>query len=170
MYARALVLIAVFAAATVTPASRPATGAAAPAPWMTIPPGYRDWTLYSVAREEGTLRDIRAILGNVRAIEASGSGRKPFPDGAIFARVAWSYVPLAESARAFGRLQSFVAGEPKNGVQFMMKDSKRFASTGGWGYAQFDDGKLSTAETQRTCFACHSIVKDRDFIFTHYVR
>ncbi len=91
-----------------------------------------------------------------------------YPDGAIVARVAWNYVPLAESARAFGQVQSFVAGAPKNGVQFMVKDAKKFAATGGWGYAQFDDGKPAGGETANTCFACHSIVKARDFVFSRY--
>jgi hypothetical protein len=88
-----------------------------------IPPGYRDWRLISVAHEEGNLNDLRAILGNDVAIEASREGRLPYPDGTIIARLAWSYDPLEESSKAFGRLQSFVAGPPKNGVQFMVKDS-----------------------------------------------
>ena len=90
-----------------------------------IPPGYRDWRLISVAHEEGTLNDLRAILGNDVAIEASREGRLPFPDGTIIARLAWSYDPLEESSKAFGRPQSFVAGSPKNGVQFMVKDSTK---------------------------------------------
>ena len=120
-----------------TPASRPAIGGAAPISGMTIPPGYRGWKLFSVAREEGTLQDVRAILGNDIAIKASRNGGRPFLDGTVLTRIAWSYVPLAESERAFGHRQSFVAGQPKNGVQFMLKDSRRYASTGGWGFAQF---------------------------------
>src|SRR4029077_9281768 len=84
-----------------------------------IPTGYRDWRLISVAHEEGNLNDLRAILGNDVAIKASREGKLPFPDGTIIARLAWNYDPLEESAKAFGRLQSFVAGPPKNGVQFM---------------------------------------------------
>src|SRR5208282_1699218 len=56
----------------------------------------------------------------------------PFPDGAIIARLAWSYVPSEENNKVFGDAQSFVAGEPTN-VQFMVKDSKKYAATGGWG-------------------------------------
>jgi hypothetical protein len=89
--------------------------------------------LISVAHEEGDLNDLRAILGNDIAIKAYRDGKLPFPDGTIIARLAWSYVPLEESSEAFGRLQSFVPGPPKNGVQFMVKDSKKYASTGGWG-------------------------------------
>ena len=74
-----------------------------------IPAGYRDWKLISVAHEEGSLNDLRAILGNDVAIKASREGKLPFPDGTIIARLAWSYDPLAESEKAFGRPQSFVA-------------------------------------------------------------
>src|SRR5215472_6793232 len=122
------------------PACGRADGEAAPN-GVTIPAGYRDWKLISVAHEEGSLDDLRAILGNEVAIRASREGKLPYPDGTIIARLAWNYVPLEESEKAFGRLQSFVAGAPKNGVQFMVKDSKKYPSTGGWGFAQFNDGK-----------------------------
>ena len=105
-----------------------------------LPDGYRDWGLISVAHEEGNLNDLRAILGNDVAIEAYREGKLPFPDGTIIARVAWSYVPSEENNKVFGRRQSFVAGPPTN-VQFMVKDSRKYASTGGWGFAQFNDGK-----------------------------
>ena len=133
-----------------------------------IPPGYRDWRLISVAREEGNLDDIRAILGNDVAIEAYREGTLPFPDGAIIARLAWSYLPSEENNRAFGRSQSFVAGPPKNGVQFMVKDSRKYAATGGWGFAQFNDGRLAGEASLRTCFPCHEPVKARDLVFTRY--
>src|SRR2546427_9188754 len=133
-----------------------------------IPPGYRDWRLISVAHEEGILNDLRAILGNDVAIGASREGKLPFPDGTIIARLAWSYDPLEESSKAFGRLQSFVAGPPKNGVQFMVKDSRKYASTGGWGFAQFNAGKPADEAVHNTCFSCHGAVKARDFVFTHY--
>jgi Cytochrome P460 len=141
---------------------------AAPIFGIKIPPGYRDWRLISVAHEEGNLNDLRAILGNDVAIKAAREGKLPFPDGTIIARLAWSYVPLEESEKAFGRLQSFVAGPPKNGVQFMVKDSKKYASTGGWGFAQFDDGKPADEKVQNTCFRCHETVKARDFVFNRY--
>jgi Cytochrome P460 len=63
----------------------------------------------------GAGRCLRAILGNDLAIKAYREGKLPFPDGTIIARLAWDYVPLEESSKAFGRLQSFVAGPPKNG-------------------------------------------------------
>ena len=133
-----------------------------------IPPGYRDWRLISVAREEGGLNDIRAILGNDIAMTAYREGKLPFPDGAIIARLAWSYDPSEENNKAFGRRQSFVAGSPKNGVQFMVKDSRKYASTGGWGFAEFNDGTLADEAVVKTCFPCHEAVTSRDFVFTRY--
>lgn len=134
----------------------------------TIPPGYRDWRLISVAREEGTLQDIRAVLGNDVAINAYREGKLPFPDGTIIARLAWSHDVSDENNKAFGKAQSFVAGAPKNGVQFMVKDSKKYASTGGWGFAHFNDGKSADDAFLSSCFGCHQAVKDRDLVFTRY--
>jgi hypothetical protein len=115
--------------------------------------------LISVAHEEGNLNDLRAILGNNVAIKASREGKLPYPDGTIIARLAWSYDPLEESSKAFGRPQSFVAGPPKNGVQFMVKDSRKYASTGGWGFAQFYDGKPASEAVHNTCLSCHASSK-----------
>jgi Cytochrome P460 len=149
-------------------ASGHAEDEASPIFGVKIPAGYRDWRLISVAHEEGNLNDLRAILGNEVAITTAREGKLPFPDGTIIARLAWSYDPLEESSKAFGRLQSFVAGPPKNGVQFMVKDSSKYASTGGWGFAQFNDGKPAEAAVQNTCLPCHAIVKARDFVFNRY--
>ena len=132
-----------------------------------VPPGYRDWSLISVAHEEGNLNDLRAQLGNDVAMKAYREGKLPFPDGTIIARLAWSYVPSEENNKVFGRSQSFVAGPPTN-VQFMVKDSKKYAATGGWGFAQFKDGKPADAALLKTCFPCHEPVKARDFVFTQY--
>jgi len=150
------------------PASRHANQEAAPIFVKTIPPGYRDWRLVSVAHEEGDLKDIRAILGNDMAIKAYREAKLPFPDGTIIARLAWSHDASEENNKTFGRPQSFVAGAPKNGVQFMVKDSKKYAATGGWGYAHFDDGKLADEALLKKCFPCHQAIKDRDFVFTRY--
>ena len=168
----AFLLVAVGAVAGVVaymaPASGQADGEAAPIFVIKIPPGYRDWRLISVAHEEGNLNDIRAILGNDVAIKAYREGKLPFPDGTIIARLAWSYVPSEENNKVFGRPQSFVAGPPKNGVQFMVKDSRKYATTGGWGFAQFNDGKPADEAVHKTCFPCHEPVKARDFVFTRY--
>jgi hypothetical protein len=134
----------------------------------TLPPGYRDWKLISVAHEEGKLNDLRAILGNDVAIKTYREGKVPFPDGTIIARLAWSYDSSEENNKAFGRSQSFVAGPPKNGIQFMVKDAKKYAATGGWGFAQFDNGKPAGEAVIKACFPCHEPVKAHDFVFTHY--
>lgn len=135
-----------------------------------IPPGYRDWKLITVAHEEGDLNDLRAVLGNEIAIKAYREGQYPFPDGSIIARLAWRHTPSEENNKTFGRAQSFVAGPPVNGVQFMVKDSRRYASTGGWGYAHFDERTQKPAEkaVQESCFPCHSAIKARDYVFARY--
>jgi hypothetical protein len=133
-----------------------------------IPPGYRDWKLISVAHEEGNLNDLRAVLGNDVAIKAYREGKLPFPDGTIIARLAWDYVPSEENNKVFGRSQSFVPG-PATNVQFMVKDSKQYAMTGGWGFAQFKNGKPDADEKLlKTCFPCHQPIKSRDYVFTQY--
>jgi hypothetical protein len=144
---------------------------AAPLFGITIPAGYRDWRLISIAHEEGSLNDIRAILGNDVAIKAYRAGKLPFPDGTVIARLAWKDVPSEENNKVFGRSQSFVAGPaPDWYLQFMVKDSKKYASTEGWGYAQFDkDGNPSADETKlKACAPCHEPAKANDFVFTHY--
>ena len=151
-----------------TQASGQAGGPAAPVFGIELPAGYREWRLISVAHEEGKLNDLRAILGNDVAIKAYREGKLPFPDGAIIARLAWNYVSSEENNKVFGRPQSFVAGSPKNGVQFMVKDSTKYASTGGWGFAQFDDGKPANEAVHNTCFSCHEPAKARDLVFTRY--
>jgi hypothetical protein len=135
-----------------------------------IPEGYRDWRLVSVAHEEGNLNDIRAILGNDIAIKTYRKANLPFPDGTIIARLAWSYVPSEENNKVFGRSQSFVAGPATQWyLQLMVKDSRKYAATGGWGFAQFDkDGKPADEAKHKTCFPCHEPVKARDFVFTRY--
>lgn len=144
-----------------------ADGVAAPIFGVKIPPGYRDWRLISVAHEAGNLNDLRAVLGNDAAIKAYREGKLPFPDGATIVRLAWSYVPSEENNKVFGRDQSFVAGPPTN-VQLMVKDSRKYAATGGWGFAQFKDGKPADEALHKTCFPCHEPAKARDFVFTHY--
>src|SRR6202167_1503590 len=138
-----VVLAALAGALFMAHASGRSQGASEPLFGITIPPGYRDWKLISVAHEEGNLNDIRAILGNDLAIKAYREGKLPFPEGTVIARIAWDYVPSEENNKAFGRSQSFVAGSaPVWYLQFIVKDSKKYAATGGWGYAQFNkEGK-----------------------------
>jgi cytochrome P460 len=167
----AFLLIGVAAVAAVVAFTAPASGhanqKADPILGVKIPPGYRDWKLISVAHEEGNLNDLRAILGNDVAMKAYREGKLPFPNGTIIARLAWTYIPSEENNKVFGRSQSFVAGDATN-VQFMVKDSKKYAATGGWGFAQFKDGKPDDKADLKTCFPCHEPVKARDFVFTRY--
>jgi Cytochrome P460 len=102
-----------------------------------------------------------------RTLRPEREGKLPFPDGAIIARLAWKYVPSAENNKVFGHEQSFVAGDPTN-VQFMVKDSKKYSATGGWGFAQFNDGKPVEPAALSGCYACHIPVKERDYLFTKY--
>jgi cytochrome P460 len=134
-----------------------------------LPAGYRDWQMVSVAHEAGSINDIRAILGNDIAMKAYREGTRPFPDGAIIARLAWKYVPSDENNAIFGQAQSFVPGTATN-VQISVKDSKTYADTGGWGYGQFEDGKPNRGEAlMKTCYPCHARApKSDDFVFTRY--
>jgi hypothetical protein len=134
---------------------------------ITIPPGFRDWKVISVAHEAGPNNDLRVVLGNDIAIQAYRSGKRPYPDGTIIARMAWRYTPSTENNRVFGRPQSFVAGTPIN-IQFDVKNIKRYATTNGWGFAQFKDGKPAGAAVQQTCYSCHALIKSKDFVFTQY--
>jgi hypothetical protein len=135
--------------------------AASPIYGVTIPDGYRQWEMIAVAHEQG-LDELRGILGNAVSIKAYRDGALPFPDGAIIAKLAWKHVPSAEFDGAF------VPGAPTT-VQIMVKDSKRYASTGGWGFGRFIDGKPADEAQHQTCFACHSAnVKGHDFVFTRW--
>lgn len=165
-----MAFITVGAVASVTLAANDADGEAAPLFGIKIFPGYRDWRLISVAHEEGNLNDLRAVLGNDVAIKAYRGDKLPLPDGTVIARIAWNYVPSEENNKAFGRAQSFVPGAaPDWYLQFMVKDSKKYAATGGWGFAQFDkDGKPANETMHKACFPCHESAQGHDFVFTHY--
>ncbi len=135
-----------------------------------IPRGYRDWKFVSAAHEAGELNDIRVVIGNDKAIAAYRAG-KPFPEGAIIGRVAWKMVPSEENNKTFGHEQSFVPGEaPDWYLQFMEKDAKKYAATGGWGYSNFgkDLQPLTDKKVMYSCYACHKAVEARDYIFTKY--
>jgi hypothetical protein len=132
-----------------------------------IPAGYRDWAVINVAHEAGDLNDLRVVLGNAAAIKAFRDRTLPLPDGTIIARLAWKMVPSAENNAVFGRSQSFVTGAPTN-LEFMVKDSKKFTATAGWGFAQFTDGRPDDEAVHKTCFSCHEPAKARDFVYTRY--
>jgi hypothetical protein len=137
--------------------------------------GYEAWQTISVS---GNGKVFAVIVGNPAMIDAYRAGipanGKPVPDGAKMAKIHWAPKPNEYFSEAM------VAGNQVN-VDFMVKDSKRFADSGGWGYAVFDyDAKSdtftpgTTAGTppqgnDATCgFACHTTAKARDYVFTEY--
>ncbi len=137
--------------------------------------GYEDWHLVSIS-QDGPL--FAAILANPVMIDAYRAGvpgnGKPFPDGSKMAKIHWDPKKMETfpAATVPGTLHD---------VDFMVKDSKRFADSGGWGWAVFDYDTASGTFTPGTMadkppqgndakcgFACHTIVKSRDYVFTDY--
>jgi hypothetical protein len=119
---------------------------------------------------------VKAILGNAAMIKAFSDGipanGKPFPDGAMMAKVEWSKQTNPAPPYAVtvpGKL---------NDISFMVKDSKRFPDTDGWGYAQFRydtaSGRFTPfgngpAFAKAACHNCHiSGAKASNFVFTKY--
>ena len=147
--------------ATTAPAQR-TDESASPLFGVTIPAGYRQWQMVAPSHEAGRLDELRGILGNALAMKAYRDGTLPFPDGSVLAKLAWKHVPSTEMEGAF------VPGHTTT-VQIMVKDSKKYAATGGWGFGRFIDGKAVDEAQHRTCFPCHQAnVKDHDFVFTRY--
>jgi hypothetical protein len=153
---------------------RPAASNASPIYGITIPAGYRDWRLISVAHlAGGSLKQLRAQLGNDIAIKAFREGKLPFPDGAIIAALHWDEAASDENNKVLASgfpgagLQSSVAAAAEN-VQFMVKDSKKYAATDGWGFADFKNGKPGDEALHKTCYPCHQPAKDRDYVFARY--
>jgi hypothetical protein len=140
-----------------------------------IPAGYRDWQLIAVKQLHfaGKGEQLRAALGNDIAIKAFKEGTLPFPDGAIIAAIHWTRLPSEDNDTVldvpFPGTHSFVTGSVVN-VQSMVKDSKKYAVSGGWGFADFKDGKPGDKALHETCFPCHVPAKDRDYVFTRYAR
>ena len=138
--------------------------------------GYESWQVIAVSHNGEMLA---AILGNPVMIDAFNAGipgnGKPFPDGARMAKVHWT----ARKAEALPG-QPFVPGA-QHDVDFMLKDSKRFADSGGWGYAEFEydaasnefrPGNLKDSPPQgedtKCGHACHTIAQKTDYVFTQY--
>lgn len=146
--------------ATAQEAGKPAS----PIFGVTVPDGYRAWQLIAPALEGEPLNELRAVVGNDVAVKAYTSGTLPFSDGTVLVKLAWQHVPLPEFEPAT------VPGRATT-VQVMVKDAKRYAKTGGWGFGRFVDGKPVDEAQHQTCFACHEArVKDRDYVFTRYAR
>ena len=145
---------------------------ASPIYGVTIPPGYRDWKLIAVDQLVTDKSDqLRAQLGNDIAINAFKEGKIPFPDGTAIAALHWNRVRSEDNDKVllseFARAQSFVVGSGVN-VQFMVKDSKKYAATAGWGFADFKDGKPGSEALHNTCFPCHQPAKAHDYVFARY--
>ena len=169
-------LVVVTAVAAIVASSAPVFGhtdeAASPIYGVIIPPGYRDWKMIAVAQlKTDKVDQLRAQLGNEIAVKAYKEGTRPFPDGAIIVALHWNRLPSEENnkvlAGAFPGAQSFVVGSRVN-MQVMVKDSKKYAATGGWGFGDFKDGNPGDETLHKTCFPCHEPAKDRDFVFTRY--
>jgi len=158
--ATAATAAAISSAALSNPASAPA--AVSPIYGIAIPEGYRGWELIAPALEDAPFDELRVVLGNPAAVDAFRRGIQPFPDGSTLVKLAWKRTRSAEFASAT------VPGDATT-VQIMVKDSKRFAATGGWGFGRFIGGQPVDEAQHRTCFACHDAkVRDRDWVFTRY--
>jgi hypothetical protein len=150
-----------FAAATAA-LEKSGQGEAAPIYGVTLPEGYRQWELIAPAQEAAPLDELRAVLGNATATGAYRAGTLPFPDGTVLVKLAWKHVPSPEFEPAS------IPGAATT-VQVMVKDSRKYAATGGWGFGRFIDGKPADEAQHRTCFACHQArVKNHDLVFTRF--
>lgn len=138
--------------------------------------GYEGWEIIAISENGGK---IAAIMGNSIMIDALKEGipdnGKPFPDGARMAKVHW--IPKKQEAYPG---QPMVPGT-QHDVDFMVKDGNRFADSGGWGYAEFEydaaadtfrpgnlDDKPPQANDAKCGYACHTVAKKRDYVFTEY--
>jgi len=162
----ASIIVALLAAAWALslpfPAATAADIVAAPT-GVTIPKGYRNWQVVAPSQRDDK-DEIRVILGNNIAMRAFRAKRLPFPDGAILAKLAWKRVASAEFDN------TFVPDEPQR-VEFMEKNAKKYAATGGWGFGRFVNGKPADEAQHGTCWPCHEAnVKGNDFVFTKYAR
>jgi hypothetical protein len=143
-------------------AASPANLHASPIFGVTVPEGYRSWQLIAVSHRTDNKDELRAVLGNNLVMKAFRENTLPFPDGSVIAKLAWKREPMKEFAGAW-----MPGVAPR--IEFMVKDSRKYASTGGWGFGRFIDGKPADEATHKTCFPCHLVnVKDHDFVFTRY--
>jgi Cytochrome P460 len=137
--------------------------------------GYESWQVIATSQNE---KAVAVILGNPAMIDAYLAGipdnGKPFPDGAKMAKIHW--VPAKNEYFP----ETTVPG-PQHDVDFMVKDSTRFADSGGWGWAVFEydaasqtfrpgtvDDEPPQANDAKCGFECHTIVEKRDYVFTQY--
>lgn len=159
----ALTVVALLASAGLFLSPFPASAAevAAAPNGITIPKGYRNWQVVAPSQRDDK-DEIRVILGNDIAMKAFRAKQLPFPDGAILAKLAWKRAKSAEFDN------TFVPGEPQR-IEFMVKNAKRYAASGGWGFGRFVNGKPADEAQHGTCWPCHQAnVKGNDFVFTRY--
>src|SRR5215212_1403410 len=128
-------------------------------------PEYKDWKVIS-SSERLDNETVRLILGNEVAISAIANNTiNPWPDGAILAKVAWNRLTDESGSGQTG---------PFRQVEFMIKDSRKFASTLGWGFARWRGANLqpfgSDANFVKGCIGCHYPLSDRDFVFTSPIK
>jgi hypothetical protein len=130
--------------------------------------GYEDWHVVAVS-QSGDL--IEVIVGNPVMIDAYKAGApgngQAFPDGAKMAKIHWNAKKSAEAP------SPTTVPDTLHDIDFMVKEGRRFAATGGWGYAQFNYDAASDAfapeGTGADCgYTCHTIVKTKDYVFTAY--
>ena len=122
---------------------------------------YKDWRVLGVSHRLDK-KFVRAILGNHTAITAAQSGKTtPWPDGTIIAKLSWKEQIHPNWP------QAVVPGEFV-GAEAMIKDSKKFPETGGWGFGHWEGKTLvmNDKEKSATCFACHTPMKDHDYVYT----
>ncbi|RAO78180.1 cytochrome P460 family protein [Dyella jiangningensis] len=137
-------------------------GLVSPIYGVSLPEGYRHWEVIAPAMEAAPLDELRVVVGNATAIKAYRNQTLPFPDGSVLVKLAWKQKPSPEFAPAT------IPGAATT-VQVMVKDSRRYAATGGWGFGRFIDGKPADEAQHRTCFACHQAkVNGHDFVFTRF--
>lgn len=142
--------------------AEPPKPAASPIYGVTIPPGYRTWQMIAPAEEAPPLDELRVVLGNPLAVDAIRRSTLPFPDGTILVKLAYKRKQSDESPTAT------VPGQATT-VQVMVKDARRYASTGGWGFGRFVNGAPVDEAQHQTCFACHqALVKNHDYVFTRF--
>jgi hypothetical protein len=147
------------------PIARSAPPAASPN-GIALPDGYRNWRLIAPSYR-GDKHHVRAILGNDIAIDAARSGRtRPWPDGAVLVKLAWKEKAHEQFPAAL------VPGEFVQ-AEFMVKDAKKYAATGGWGFARWLGAEQKPygkdANFVSECFGCHTPVKNSDYVFTRPV-
>jgi hypothetical protein len=130
--------------------------------------GYEDWSTVAVSQSEDL---IEVIVANPLMIDAYRAGvpgnGKSFPDGTKMAKIHWKWKKSAEAPAPT------IVPDTLHDVDFMVKDSKRFPDSAGWGYAQFNYDSASETFTPdgsgSDCgHACHTIVASKDYVFTAY--